>query len=90
MLTCDPRAPSESLSRLVLFGPKNPRALSDEMENLVHYTEARYQLGIREVPSEIVRNKSLPLNYNVDLMNGVSFSEGCYLGQVTVLYNHSH
>ena len=89
MLTCDPRAPSESLSRLVLFGPKNLRALSDEMENVVHYTDARYQLGIPEGPSEIVRNKALPLNYNVDLMNGVSFSKGCYLGQVTVLYIQS-
>lgn len=34
-----------------------------------------------ETPHDIVPLESLPLESNVDLMNGVSFEKGCYLGQ---------
>ena len=92
-LSDDPRAPKEGLKRLVVFDHSNDSISStiDAGASSVDlYTEKRYELGIAEGPGEIVRNKALPLNYNVDLMNGVSFSKGCYLGQVRQIYCPDH
>ncbi|XP_063934216.1 putative transferase caf17 homolog, mitochondrial isoform X1 [Zophobas morio] len=40
----------------------------------------RYLLGIPEGP-EFPSGKALPLEFNVEQLNGVSFQKGCYLGQ---------
>ena len=87
-LSEDPRAPKEGLKRLVVFDHSDDSissTIDTGASSVDLYTEKRYELGIAEGPGEIVRNKALPLNYNVDLMNGVSFSKGCYLGQVRQL-----
>jgi hypothetical protein len=45
------------------------------------YHKLRVQAGVPEGPTEFVPNESLPLNMNLDLLNGVSFNKGCYVGQ---------
>jgi len=41
----------------------------------------RIACGIPEGPEEIVSAKALPLSFNFDLNNFVSFRKGCYVGQ---------
>lgn len=52
------------------------------------YTALRYMLGIAEGPSEIPTGAAIPLEYNVDLLQGVTFDKGCYLGQELVARTH--
>lgn len=49
------------------------------------YTSKRLSLGIAEGDPEIEPEKSFPMDYGLDELNGVSFTKGCYVGQeVTV------
>lgn len=45
------------------------------------YHNYRYKLGVPEGNNDLIQGKALPLESNVDFMNGVSFSKGCYIGQ---------
>ncbi len=36
--------------------------------------------GIPEGPEELVPGETLPLEANLELVSGVSFQKGCYLG----------
>ena len=45
--------------------------------NSDHYNLVRSILGVSE-GVELV--DKLPLNYNLHMLNGVSFSKGCYMG----------
>merc|ERR1712039_265443 len=60
------------------------RVISDNLnfENKEEeYIHKRYLNGIAEGCGEIIHDKSLPLCFNLDWLNGVSFKKGCYLGQ---------
>jgi folate-binding protein YgfZ len=49
------------------------------------YDAQRFSLGIADGAPEIEPEKSYPMEYGLDRLNGVSFSKGCYVGQeVTV------
>jgi len=52
------------------------------------YTHFRICAGIPEGSGEFVVGKSLPFDYNLDLMNGVSFVKGCYIGQELTARTH--
>ncbi|CUG91145.1 Hypothetical protein, putative [Bodo saltans] len=45
------------------------------------YDHLLIQNGIYEGPSVFTKEKSLPFEANLDMLNGVSFHKGCYLGQ---------
>uniref|UniRef100_A0A182WCX2 GCV_T domain-containing protein n=1 Tax=Anopheles minimus TaxID=112268 RepID=A0A182WCX2_9DIPT len=47
----------------------------------VPYTEFRYTLGIGEGEENLPDGKCFPLECNCDLLHGVSFHKGCYIGQ---------
>lgn len=56
-------------------------------------TERQYQLwrflhGCGEGSLELSFDKSIPLENNIDLQNGVSFDKGCYLGQELIARAH--
>ena len=57
---------------------------SDEEE----YHEKRCRLGVCEGVVDLPPGKALPLESNLDYMNGVSFSKGCYLGQELTARTH--
>jgi folate-binding protein YgfZ len=52
------------------------------------YKTLRFAFGIPEGPKEIPRTQAIPLEYNVDLMGGISYTKGCYLGQELVARTH--
>jgi transferase CAF17, mitochondrial len=57
------------------------------------FTEARYNRerllrGVPEGAFEIQSRQAIPLEFNVDLMGGIDFHKGCYLGQELVARTH--
>ena len=50
-------------------------------ENLNWYEFYRYKYCIAEGPKEIISGVSLPLETNLDLLEGISFDKGCFIGQ---------
>ncbi|XP_054711633.1 putative transferase CAF17 homolog, mitochondrial [Uloborus diversus] len=60
-----------------------PKLLSEKF-NIIEgnkYTQLRYSLGIGEGVTDHPPGNCLPFETNVDYLNGVSFSKGCYIGQ---------
>ncbi|KXX75177.1 putative transferase CAF17, mitochondrial [Madurella mycetomatis] len=53
------------------------------------YLIRRYLFGVPEGQSEILREQALPHESNIDLMGGVDFHKGCYVGQeLTIRTEH--
>ncbi|KAI1469447.1 Aminomethyltransferase folate-binding domain-containing protein [Daldinia caldariorum] len=53
------------------------------------YRVRRYLLGVPEGQAEIPREHALPLESNMDLMGGIDFRKGCYVGQeLTIRTRH--
>ncbi|CAK3808974.1 transferase CAF17, mitochondrial [Lecanosticta acicola] len=83
----DCRAPGMG-RRLVL--PDNPTdALQDVDEtSLAAYTIRRYLRGVPEGQKEMPRDDCLPMNCNMDIMGGIDFKKGCYVGQELTIRTH--
>ena len=45
------------------------------------YTAKRLDLGVPELPVDAERERTLSLEADLDLLNGVDFSKGCFVGQ---------
>ena len=53
------------------------------------YTVRRYLQGVPEGQEELAREHALPLDSNMDIMGGVDFRKGCYVGQeLTIRTKH--
>jgi transferase CAF17, mitochondrial len=49
----------------------------------------RFLRGVAEGPDELTPDKTLPLDANMDLMGGIDFRKGCYVGQeLTIRTKH--
>lgn len=48
------------------------------------YLEDKYALAIPEGYSELIQEKSMPLEYGLELLNAISFTKGCYVGQEVI------
>ncbi|KAL4802218.1 hypothetical protein BDV18DRAFT_147069 [Aspergillus unguis] len=90
----DTRAPGFG-SRLVLPGPEDLRThFTDETQvagnevGLDAYNIRRMLHGIAEGQTEIASDSALPLDYNMDMMRGVDFRKGCYVGQELTIRTH--
>ncbi len=53
----------------------------NDNENINWYDLLRYKNCILEGTKEIETNVSLPLETNLDLLGGISFEKGCFIGQ---------
>ena len=77
-----------------LFKDKDLSAiLSKSQSDIVTFTEGRYNRervikGVPEGAFEIQSRQAIPLEFNVDLMGGIDFNKGCYLGQELVIRTH--
>lgn len=83
----DCRAPGMG-QRLLL--PEGKRDGMEEMEDttLSAYDIRRYMRGVAEGQREIPTEDSLPMNHNIDLMGGIDFKKGCYIGQELTIRTH--
>lgn len=85
----DPRVPAFG-SRLVVSQTSSSSPLTDgDLTPESSYHLRRFLLGIPEGQSEIISGTALPLESNMDVMNGIDFRKGCYVGQeLTIRTKH--
>lgn len=83
----DCRAPG--MGQRLLLPPGQTDGL-EEMDEapLSAYDIRRYMRGVAEGQREIPREDSLPMNHNIDLMGGIDFKKGCYVGQELTIRTH--
>uniref|UniRef100_A0A914BUI8 Aminomethyltransferase folate-binding domain-containing protein n=1 Tax=Acrobeloides nanus TaxID=290746 RepID=A0A914BUI8_9BILA len=74
----DPRVPG--------FGHRVLGKLPDAETEIDAYLRRRLEWGIPEGEDEI--EGQIPLNMNGDIMNGISFDKGCYVGQELIARSH--
>ncbi|KAF2809243.1 Aminomethyltransferase folate-binding domain-containing protein [Mytilinidion resinicola] len=90
----DPRAPGFGQRILIsgesIKGGPIREVLDKHMVDLRWYHLRRYMYGIPEGPQEIPPTTALPMESNIDLMNGIDFRKGCYVGQeLTIRTKHT-
>ncbi|KAI9816769.1 MAG: mRNA-decapping enzyme subunit 2 [Pycnora praestabilis] len=86
----DTRAPT--MGRRLLLPSTEPSPASSEIPEttLAAYTIRRMLRGVPEGQVEIIREHALPLESNIDVMGGVDFRKGCYVGQeLTIRTKHT-
>ncbi|TWU73701.1 ccr4 associated factor [Metarhizium rileyi] len=87
MVLKDPRAPGLGY-RMVQLSWKTPEIDLDSSSEDA-YTIRRYLHGVAEGQDEILREQALPLESNMEVMNGIDFHKGCYVGQeLTIRTRH--
>ncbi|KAF4338574.1 transferase CAF17 mitochondrial [Fusarium beomiforme] len=83
----DPRAPGLGY-RLLQLDQHAPQ-IDLERSTEEAYTIRRYLNGIPEGQDEISREHALPQETNMDIMKGIDFHKGCYVGQeLTIRTRH--
>ena len=83
----DPRAPDLGY-RFIRLDQKTPE-IELEQSTEDAYTIRRYLQGVAEGQDEISREHALPLESNMDMMNGIDYRKGCYVGQeLTIRTKH--
>jgi folate-binding protein YgfZ len=91
MVLRDPRSPTLGY-RVVTTAPSSmPPELGLSLDSAPEsaYQIRRYLHGIPEGQSEILFEQALPLESNMDVMGGVDFHKGCYVGQeLTIRTKH--
>jgi folate-binding protein YgfZ len=76
----DKRFFNEDLRRVYVKNLSKNDDVNDN-ENINWYDLLRYKNCILEGSKEIETNVSLPLETNLDLLGGISFEKGCFIGQ---------
>jgi folate-binding protein YgfZ len=87
----DTRAPNLGYRLLTFPPPNNPSSLPLDIPPVEEaaYTIRRYLHGVPEGQAEILREQALPHESNIDLMGGIDFRKGCYVGQeLTIRTQH--
>ncbi|KAI9801141.1 MAG: hypothetical protein M1825_003415 [Sarcosagium campestre] len=84
----DPRAPL--MGRRVVLSSFSSPPDSSTQQPLSAYHIRRTLLGVAEGQREILTETALPLESNMDYMNGIDFRKGCYVGQeLTIRTRHT-
>ncbi|KAK5167777.1 ccr4 associated factor [Saxophila tyrrhenica] len=88
----DCRAPGMG-QRVLLPESRSLAVLGAEAEGVEEapldaYRVRRYLKGVVEGQNEIQREEALPMNANIDIMGGIDFKKGCYIGQELTIRTH--
>ncbi|KAJ4403302.1 ccr4 associated factor [Gnomoniopsis sp. IMI 355080] len=84
----DPRAPGLGW-RMLRTGDSEPLVDLPRVADEDVYRVRRYLHGVAEGQSELLRESALPLEGNLDVMGGIDFRKGCYVGQeLTIRTKH--
>ncbi|KAK2776254.1 ccr4 associated factor [Onygenales sp. PD_12] len=88
--TCtDPRAPGFGFRFLAPESVVNERPIMPgDRVDFATYNLRRILHGVPEGQTEIVRESALPMDSNMDVMRGIDFHKGCYLGQELTIRTH--
>ncbi|KAL1862778.1 hypothetical protein VTK73DRAFT_6652 [Phialemonium thermophilum] len=84
----DPRLPALGYR---ILAPRDdvPVGMNLEETPETAYQIRRYLQGVPEGQSELIRDQALPLESNMDIMGGIDFHKGCYVGQeLTIRTKH--
>ncbi|OIW33308.1 Aminomethyltransferase folate-binding domain-containing protein [Coniochaeta ligniaria NRRL 30616] len=87
----DPRSPTLGYRIVSTASPAAVPELGAELDEAEEekYQIRRYLHGIPEGQSEILYETALPLESNMDVMGGIDFHKGCYVGQeLTIRTKH--
>jgi len=86
----DPRVEALGARIMVPYGqtPVLPEETSSSLVDPKFYDAFRLAHGIPEGSKDMITEKSLPLECNLEWLNGVSFNKGCYLGQELTARTH--
>ncbi|KAF5364082.1 hypothetical protein D9756_000688 [Leucocoprinus leucothites] len=86
----DQRAPGMGQRLLTRKGDKPAEALSYDIGSPSDYLLHRIALGVPEGSTDIVPMHAFPMESNIDIMGGLDFRKGCYVGQeLTVRTYHT-
>eukprot|EP00040_Diaphanoeca_grandis_P006854 m.38835 g.38835 ORF g.38835 m.38835 type:complete len:351 (-) comp18024_c1_seq1:260-1312(-) len=85
----DPRFPNgiQDVGQLVRAVVETSSIVADETLSS-EYTKFRVANGLGEGSVDFPNGNCLPLESNLDILNGVSFTKGCYLGQELTARTH--
>lgn len=84
----DPRAPGLGY-RMLTEGERAPAVDLERAADEDVYRVRRYLMGVPEGQYELLREGALPLEGNLDVMGGIDFRKGCYVGQeLTIRTKH--
>ncbi len=78
----DPRLPG-MWQRLITFTP-----LGKATEDLDDYHNLRIQQGLPDSETDLIIERTFPLEAGLDRLNAISFKKGCYVGQEPVARTH--
>ena len=65
-----------------------PGSVGGEGSGPSAHAALRYTLGVPEGDREMPTGKAIPLEFNVDALNGISYTKGCYMGQELTARTH--
>ncbi|KAK0468284.1 Aminomethyltransferase folate-binding domain-containing protein [Desarmillaria tabescens] len=86
----DRRAPGMGSRILVRKGDPPKESLSHDIQTSDAYTLLRILKGVPEGPVDIPPLHAFPMDSNLDIMGGLDFRKGCYVGQeLTVRTYHT-
>ena len=86
---CEDRRAKVMGTRLIASGG-GKLEMDAEMADVGTYEVRRILRGVAEGQSEITKESALPLECNIDHMNGIDFRKGCYVGQeLTIRTRHT-
>ncbi|KAK7108839.1 putative transferase CAF17 homolog, mitochondrial [Littorina saxatilis] len=81
----DPRVPQFGQRVLLKSGNESLVTIGGNQEQ---YESLRYRWGIPEGPTDLPPGECTPLESNLTIMHGVSFTKGCYIGQELTARTH--
>lgn len=85
----DPPPLGDQLAPLLPRVSHAPGVHDQAREEEAAYRVRRYLYGVPEGPDEVLKEQALPLEANLDVMGGVDFRKGCYVGQeLTIRTKH--
>ena len=81
----DPRFPGQT-SRVYIENDKRDSYLSDHKISLVsnEYNKFLCKNTLPDASYDMIKGRSFPLEYGMDIYNAISFDKGCYVGQELV------
>ncbi|KAI3410222.1 uncharacterized protein J3R85_018914 [Psidium guajava] len=84
----DPRLDSLGYRGIFPSSSEPPLVEADKETDDKNYLLWRLEKGVAEGSTEIPKGEAIPLEYNLEGLNAISFDKGCYVGQELIARTH--